>query len=528
MKSLQNKKIILGLTILMVVIFIGGYGFFRYFNQNTSSNEVNHIKTFTKSSTISDAINNVSFEGFGNLIFPVDRPVDGDTRLDDIDDIYIWYNYIDDDTTVDIVNSLKEDADSGNQVFYPIYSDEEMRENPDKKNTGLFFFRGEENAKTAVVNAGGGFMYVGAMQDSFPHALALSKMGYNAFALIYRPGSDTAMEDLARAIAFLHEHKEELKIDISHYSVWGGSAGGRMTAWISSYGTESFGEKAYPRPAAAIIQYTGLSEVTGNEVPTCSCVGTSDGIADYRVMEDRIERIKENDGNYFDDPDFRPFMTLYDVPEGTDVKGAMLVSPGGAFLFRSEIQEGVNVAKEFARLGYVSFVVHYRVDPYTEEESGIDIARAVKYVRSRADEYGFQENHIGLVGFSAGGIANGHAVLEFNEKTNGTAIDNNYQPDKIDRTSSTPNAVIMGYSFYGRLSVADLDEDTFRDVDLPPTYYVYGTEDPFYNQFNAQVDLLQDLNKDIEVRVLDNYPHGFGIGGDWAEGVSSWLERVFE
>lgn len=236
---------------------------------------------------------------------------------------------------------------------------------------------------------------------------------------------------------------------------------------------------------------------------------------------------KENDGNYFDDPDFRPFMTVYDVPDGTEVKGAMLVSPGGAFLFPSEIQEGVNVAKEFARLGYVSFVVHYRVDPYTEEESGIDIARAVKYVRSRADEYGFQENHIGLVGFSAGGIANGHAVLEFNEKTNGTAIDNNYQPDKIDRTSSTPNAVIMGYSFYGRLSIADLDEDTFRDVGLPPTYYVYGMEDPFYNQFNAQVDLLQDLNKDIEVRVLDNYPHGFGIGGDWTEGVANWLERVF-
>lgn len=29
-------------------------------------------------------------------------------------------------------------------------------------------------------------------------------------------------------------------------------------------------------------------------MPTYSCVGTSDGIADYRVMEDRIERIKEN------------------------------------------------------------------------------------------------------------------------------------------------------------------------------------------------------------------------------------------
>lgn len=180
------------------MILIGGYGLFRYFIKNTTSNEVNHIKTFTKSSTISDVMNNASFVGFGNLIFPVDRPMDGDTRLDDIDDIYIWYNYIDDDTTVDIVNSLKEDADSGNQVFYPIYTEEEMRQNPEKRNTGLFFFRGEENAKTAVVNAGGGFMYVGAMQDSFPHALALSKLVYNAFALIYRSGTDTAMEDLKK------------------------------------------------------------------------------------------------------------------------------------------------------------------------------------------------------------------------------------------------------------------------------------------------------------------------------------------
>ena len=53
-----------------------------------------------------------------------------------------------------------------------------------------------------MCNAGGGFAYVGAMQDSFPHALELSRRGYNAFALIYRPGAQTACEDLARAIQF--------------------------------------------------------------------------------------------------------------------------------------------------------------------------------------------------------------------------------------------------------------------------------------------------------------------------------------
>lgn len=55
--------------------------------------------------------------------------------------------------TVEIANYLKDQASSGNQVFYDIYTEEEKAENPDKENTGLFFFRGEPGAKTAIVNA---------------------------------------------------------------------------------------------------------------------------------------------------------------------------------------------------------------------------------------------------------------------------------------------------------------------------------------------------------------------------------------
>ena len=43
-----------------------------------------------------------------------------------------------------------------------------------------------------------------------------------------------------------------------------------------------------------IVNYTGLSEVTGFEPPTYSAVGTSDGIAYYRTMERRINAIKAN------------------------------------------------------------------------------------------------------------------------------------------------------------------------------------------------------------------------------------------
>ena len=92
----------------------------------------------------------------------------------------------------------------------------------------------------------------------------------------------------------IHRHAEELEVDTEGYSLWGGSAGARMAAWLGSYGTEGFGEEAYPRPAAVIMQYTGLSEVYGNEPPTYSCVGTNDGIASWRTMQSRIDAIKSN------------------------------------------------------------------------------------------------------------------------------------------------------------------------------------------------------------------------------------------
>ena len=248
----------------------------------------------TRETPVQDVMDNPVFGDFGRLLFPVDRTIPDSMTLEDVGDVLIWYNDINPDKTVEIVNSLGERAAAGDVVFYDIYTEEEKADDPEKADTGLFFFRGEPDGKTAICNAGGGFMYVGALQDSFPHALELSKQGYNAFALIYRPGAQTACEDLARAIAFLHENAEKLDIDMTDYSLWGGSAGGRMAAWLGTYGTEAFGEQAYPRPAAVIMQYTGLSEVTGEEPPTYCCVGTRDGIASYRTMEERVRRIREN------------------------------------------------------------------------------------------------------------------------------------------------------------------------------------------------------------------------------------------
>lgn len=261
--------------------------------RNESMNAKKTTETYlTADSRIQDVAGDTAFDDYGRLIFPVDTGYMSGSTLGELH--LTWYNYIEQDETVEICNYMKSHAEAGDTIFYDIYTDEEKTADPNKADTGLFFFKGNPGEKFAIVNAGGGFAYVGAMHDSFPHALELSKMGYNAFALIYRPGAQTACEDLARAIAFIHEHAEELEVDTSDYSLWGGSAGARMAAWLGTYGTESFGEKKYPSPAAVIVNYTGLSEVTGYEPPTYSAVGTSDGIASWRTMQSRINGIKAN------------------------------------------------------------------------------------------------------------------------------------------------------------------------------------------------------------------------------------------
>ena len=247
---------------------------------------------YTVNTKISDVTGDSAFGNYGRLIFPVNTGYYSGSTLGDLS--LTWYSNVDPNKTVEIANYMKSHAEMGETIFYDIYTDAEKASDPAKKDTGLFFFKGKPGERFAVCNAGGGFAYVGAMHDSFPHALELSKQGYNAFALIYRPGAQTACEDLARAIAFIFGHADELEVDTDCYSLWGGSAGARMAAWLGSYGTAAFGEDSYPQAGAVIMQYTGLSEVFGNEPPTYNCVGTRDGIANYRTMERRINAIKAN------------------------------------------------------------------------------------------------------------------------------------------------------------------------------------------------------------------------------------------
>lgn len=246
---------------------------------------------YSAGTKISDVINDPVFGDYGGLIFPVNSGYYSGDTLGNLR--MTWYSNIRPEKTVEIANYLKTQVVNGNQVFYDIYSEAEKRADPSKENTGLFFFRGNEGAPFAVTCAGGGWAYVAAMHDSFPHALELSKKGYNAFAIIYRPGTPTAYQDLARALTFIFENAQALGVDTQGYSLWGGSAGARMAAELGSYGAaEYYGGATLPMPAAVVMQYTGYSGYDAAcEPATFACVGDRDGIANYRTMQNRINAL---------------------------------------------------------------------------------------------------------------------------------------------------------------------------------------------------------------------------------------------
>ena len=131
------------------------------------------------------------------------------------------------------------------------------------------------------------------------------------------------------------------------------------------------------------------------------------------------------------------------------------------------------------------------------------------------------------MGFSAGGILSGEMLLNFDGEVNGTALDPDYTPDALDEVSADAAACGMIYSFYGRLSVGTTDVELLRSGSLPPTFYCYGTRDPFYRQFLANADAAEEAGVSVERLQLDGMPHGFGAGGGWIPAYDQWLSDIF-
>jgi len=157
-----------------------------------------------------------------------------DTPLNNVRSLLPYHSHVNPNIVVGAINHMIDEIDDGKAIFYDFYTKQEKQQDPTKESTGLFFFRGKPGAPFAIVCPGGGFAYVGSLHEGFPHALELSKKGYNAVVLKYRVGSGSrATEDLAAAIAHVFENAEMLQVGTEDYALWGSSAGARMVGDVN-------------------------------------------------------------------------------------------------------------------------------------------------------------------------------------------------------------------------------------------------------------------------------------------------------
>lgn len=125
---------------------------------------------------------------------------------------------------------------------------------------------------------------------------------------------------------------------------------------------------------------------------------------------------------------------------GNPVGTAVVICPGGGYHHLAMEKEGKDVAEWFQQRGVHAFVLTYRLgtDGYHHPIMKWDGLRAMRLVRSMAEEKAVDPQKIGIVGFSAGGHLAATVSTTFDSGT----------PDSMDiveRFSSRPNFTILAY-----------------------------------------------------------------------------------
>lgn len=117
--------------------------------------------------------------------------------------------------------------------------------------------------------------------------------------------------------------------------------------------------------------------------------------------------------------------------------GCVIVIPGGGYAMKA-LHEAEPIAKAMNALGFSSFVLDYRVEPYRYPAPQMDAARAVRHVRCYAAKYGVDPGKIAVLGFSAGGHLAACTGVFWDRGDDESA-------DPVERCSSRPDAMVLCY-----------------------------------------------------------------------------------
>jgi acetyl esterase/lipase len=239
-----------------------------------------------------------------------------------------------------------------------------------------------------------------------------------------------------------------------------------------------------------------------------------------------------------------PTMDVYlpDHPNGA----AVIIFPGGAYVHLSTVKEGSDVAHLLNSHGIAGFVVRYRHSPrYKYPIPMLDARRAIRTVRSRADEFHVDPHRLGIMGFSAGGHLAATVATQFDSGDPDA-------PDAIDRASSRPDFAVLVYPVitltqekyvhkFSRLSLLGTHQELWPALSAelhvgpqtPPVFLVHATTDTTVPVENSILFYMacHAAGVPAEMHIFAIGRHGFGLAPAdpalrvWPDLMLTWMGK---
>lgn len=284
----------------------------------------------------------------------------------------------------------------------------------------------------------------------------------------------------------------------------------------------------------------------------------------------RIEEIKLEAGNAK-----RAKLTVYSLDQNEEIYGnrkrtTVLICPGGGYNHVS-VREGEPIAMQFLSFGCNAAVLWYDVmdDGAVFPQHLMELATAVSYLRSHADEYHITEDNILVCGFSAGGHLAASLGCFWNTQWLETEMK---KAVGVTKDAYRPNGLILGYpvitsgefahrgsfecmlqeklekgceitGFTGKELEEYLSLEKQVTKDTPATFMWHTFEDgavPLENSLLFALALKENGVK-FEYHVFPNGGHGYALGtretsfqgGNidpqipaWTKLCKNWIEQV--
>jgi Esterase/lipase len=300
-----------------------------------------------------------------------------------------------------------------------------------------------------------------------------------------------------------------------------------------------------PRIALSVLTVLFASTLSSAQtLSPCAVAGTDNAFLNIQTIRLWPGDAPQAKGTTCDDI---PTLTILSPRNGTANGSAVVVLPGGAYRGLAADLEGREVADWFTARGFRAFILSYRLTShgYVLPVPLLDARRAVQLVRARARDYQVDPDRIAIIGFSAGGHL---AALASVQPVPG---DPNAD-DPIERVSSKPDYLILGYAWLGAISSdtshlsyckifnlmdqceklkAAYTPDLFVSKDTPPTfmYHTYTDQTVPVQQALSFYDALVKAGVPAEMHVFAKGPHGTGLGksdaalDQWPNLLEIWL-----